>query len=115
VERRQEVFYCDGKPLSVAAIERIAHECEYIDEAAAFFTGVGQTVRRVIIAVVLRKDAPGHEPEIAARVAREVPTGACEVVVKALPCLPRLPSGKIDRRTLREHFGAEKFLQGALQ
>ena len=102
-ERRQDVFYCEGKPLSVAALERLAYECEHIDEAAVFFTGVGRSVRRVVIAVVPRKGAQDHEPKIVASVAREVPAGACEVDVLTLPRLPRLPSGKIDRRALRQH------------
>lgn len=106
VERRQDVFFCEGKSLSVSRIEQVVYECEHIDEAAGFFTGAGHSVRRVVIAVVPRKDAQDHEAQVAARVARELPAEACEVVVITLPRLPRLPSGKIDRRALRRHFAA---------
>src|SRR5262249_11709032 len=33
-QRRQDVFYHEGKPLSVATIERVVYECDGVDEAA---------------------------------------------------------------------------------
>lgn len=103
-QRRQDVFYCGDKPLSVAAIERVVYECEDVDEAAAFFMGPSHNVTRVVVAIVLRETAPDVRPRIAARLASEIASARCEIVTLAR--LPRLSSGKIDRSALRQHFGA---------
>jgi acyl-CoA synthetase (AMP-forming)/AMP-acid ligase II len=105
-QRRQDVFYCGDQPLSVAAIERLAYECGGIDEAAALFSGEGQRLHRLVVAIVPRKGAVDPGPQLSARLTRELGADACQVQIETLAQLPRLSSGKIDRRTLRERFAA---------
>jgi acyl-CoA synthetase (AMP-forming)/AMP-acid ligase II len=102
-QRRQDVFYCGDRALSVASIERIVYECECVDEAAAFFIAQDRNVTRIVVAVVLRTPTADGAPRIAARLASEVTSAECQLVL--LERLPRLPSGKVDRRALRQHCG----------
>lgn len=106
MQRRQDVFYCDEKVVSVAAVERLAHECDGIDEAAAIFWGDGSRLQRVLVAIVPRKGEPDAGPRLIARLMREIGAGDRHLQVETLAQLPRLASGKIDRRALRERFAA---------
>lgn len=103
-QRRQDVFHCGERALSVAAVERLAYECDGIDEAAALFCGDGTRLQRVLVAIVPRKSAADVGPQLAARLAREMGADDGQIQVETLTQLPRLSSGKIDRRALREQF-----------
>lgn len=102
-ERRQDLVYLRGKPISYARLERLACDCSALDDAAAVVVGEGER-SRLVLAVVPRDAEAGNEARIAERLSREDALSGCKVDILEVESLPRTRSGKIDRHALRRRL-----------
>lgn len=90
-----------GVRVEPAEIEAVVASCPGV-AAAVVVTEDGGGHVRLVAAYVPSGAEPAGERSVAAHCARLLPKGLLPHRVVALPALPLLPTGKVDRRALRE-------------
>jgi benzoate-CoA ligase len=106
--RADDLFKVDAVLVSPAEVEAALHEHPSVAEAAVVGRPGADGLTRVAAFVVLAPGTPADEglaAELRALVARRVARHAAPATVEVRPSLPRLPSGKLDRRRLRRDGG----------
>lgn len=103
--RLKEVVNRGGEKIALQEVDRIALTHPEVMEAASFATRHATLGEEVAIAVVLRRSVPdesGLQQYFADRLAEH----KCPRQIYLIDELPRLGSGKIDRRSLAIQFGS---------
>jgi acyl-coenzyme A synthetase/AMP-(fatty) acid ligase len=103
--RSDDLFKVDARWVSPVAVEDALLEHPAVAEAAVVGRADDQGLTRPAASVVLdegAETAEGLADELRRHVARRVAPHAAPATVEVVEALPRLPSGKIDRRRLRE-------------
>jgi acyl-coenzyme A synthetase/AMP-(fatty) acid ligase len=103
--RSDDLFKVDARWVSPVAVEDALLEHPVVAEAAVVGRADEQGLTRPAASVVLDEGAEAGEglaEELRRHVAHRVAPHAAPATVDVVDALPRLPSGKIDRRRLRE-------------
>jgi acyl-CoA synthetase (AMP-forming)/AMP-acid ligase II len=105
VDRKKEIIIRGGENISAAEVEEELYACSSVAEASVF-GAADERLGEVPVAIVLRKngeqlDEEGLRAFLDGRLARfKIP----ERIIFADSPLPRLGTGKIDRRALKAQF-----------
>ena len=103
VTGRLDALQHGKKQVSYGKLERLVCELDAVEEAAVFGTpDSGSVVVTVVPGSPMRID----ENELTREVSSCVRAYADDIRVVIMSDVPRTPSGKVDRRTLRQLFGA---------
>ncbi len=107
VGRHDDLFKVDAKFVSPVQVEGVIHEHPAVVDVAVVGRPDEKGLMRVIAVVVATEDADptAAEHEIHASVAHNLGAYAAPSVFEWRDELPRLTSGKVDRRVLREGAG----------
>jgi benzoate-CoA ligase len=103
--RADDLFKVDGRWVSPVEVESILHEHPLVEEAAVVGLPDGDGLVRaaafVVLATGAREDRPGLERRLRSDVAHRLGPHAAPSRLTVMDELPRVPSGKVDRRALR--------------
>lgn len=102
-DRSKEMIKVRGFQVAPAEIESVLHDHPAVEDCAVFGVPDAQDGEAVAAAVVTR--APVEAAELCARVADRLASYKRLSRVVFVPDIPRLPSGKVLRRVLKESYG----------
>ncbi|WIM86109.1 AMP-binding protein [Candidatus Mycobacterium wuenschmannii] len=102
-DRSKEMIKVRGFQVAPAEIEAVLHEHPAVDDCAVFGIADGLDGEVVVAAVAARETVDADE--LAARVAERLASYKRVSRVVFVPEIPRLPSGKVLRRVLKERYG----------
>jgi long-chain acyl-CoA synthetase len=102
-DRSKEMIKVRGFQVAPAEIETVLHEHPAVDDCAVFGIPDGADGEMVVAAVAVR--GPVEAAELTARVSERLASYKRLSRVVFVPEIPRLPSGKVLRRVLKERYG----------
>lgn len=102
-DRSKEMIKVRGFQVAPAEIETVLHEHPAVQDCAVFGIPDGADGELVVAAVAIR--APVDASELTARVGERLASYKRLSRVVFVPEIPRLPSGKVLRRVLKERYG----------
>jgi long-chain acyl-CoA synthetase len=102
-DRSKEMIKVRGFQVAPAEIETVLHEHPAVDDCAVFGVPDGADGELVVAAVATRE--PVDAAELTARVGERLASYKRLSRVVFVPEIPRLPSGKVLRRVLKERYG----------
>jgi acyl-CoA synthetase (AMP-forming)/AMP-acid ligase II len=102
-DRSKEMIKVRGFQVAPAEIEAVLHAHPAVEDCAVFGIPDGVDGESVVAAVATR--APVDAAELTARVAERLASYKSLSRVVFVPEIPRLPSGKVLRRVLKERYG----------
>jgi long-chain acyl-CoA synthetase len=102
-DRSKEMIKVRGFQVAPAEIETVLHEHPAVDDCAVFGLPDGADGEMVVAAVATR--GPVDAAELTARVGERLASYKRLSRVVFVPEIPRLPSGKVLRRVLKERYG----------
>jgi long-chain acyl-CoA synthetase len=102
-DRFKEMIKVRGFQVAPAEIETVLHEHPAVADCAVFGIPDGANGELVVAAVVVRQ--PVDAVELSARVGERLASYKHLSRVVFVPEIPRLPSGKVLRRVLKERYG----------
>lgn len=102
-DRSKEMIKVRGFQVAPAEIETVLHEHPAVDDCAVFGIPDGADGELVVAAVAVRE--PVDADELTARVGERLASYKRLSRVVFVPEIPRLPSGKVLRRVLKERYG----------
>jgi acyl-CoA synthetase (AMP-forming)/AMP-acid ligase II len=102
-DRSKEMIKVRGFQVAPAEIEAVLHAHPAVEDCAVFGIPDGADGESVVAAVATR--APVDAAELTARVGERLASYKSLSRVVFVPEIPRLPSGKVLRRVLKERYG----------
>jgi acyl-CoA synthetase (AMP-forming)/AMP-acid ligase II len=102
-DRRKEMIKVRGFQVAPAEIEAVLHGHPAVEDCAVFGVPDGADGESVVAAVATRE--PVDAAELTARVGESLASYKRLSRVVFVPEIPRLPSGKVLRRVLKERYG----------
>ncbi len=93
-----------GYRVELEEVEAALLSLESVDEAAALAVPDGEGSSAIIAAVVVGTDEPSAQRAILGGLKKILPLHAVPSELSVLDALPRTPTGKVDRRALREQL-----------
>jgi acyl-CoA synthetase (AMP-forming)/AMP-acid ligase II len=102
-DRSKEMIKVRGFQVAPAEIETVLHEHPSVDDCAVFGIPDGADGEMIVAAVAARE--PVNAAELTARVGERLASYKRLSRVVFVPEIPRLPSGKVLRRVLKERYG----------
>ena len=102
-DRAKEMIKVRGFQVAPAEIEAVLHEHPAVEDCAVFGIPDGADGELVVAAIATRE--PVEAAELSARVSERLASYKRLSRVVFVPHIPRLPSGKVLRRVLKEQYG----------
>lgn len=106
VDRKKDMIKSGGENVASREVEEALYQHPDVSEVAVFGLPDPKWVERVVAAVVIRTGASTTEAELLAFCREQLAGYKCPKEIRLLDALPKNPSGKILKRTLRERAGA---------
>ena len=97
-----------GHRVELEEIENALLELDPVEEAAAYAVPDGEGSSALMSAVVLASGSGWTEREIVSGLKKRLPLYAIPADISILGSLPRTPTGKVDRKALRNLIAAQK-------
>jgi acyl-coenzyme A synthetase/AMP-(fatty) acid ligase len=102
-----------GHRVELEEVEAALLSFDPVEEAAAFAVPDGEGSSAILAAIVVRKEgSPGHR-EILAGLTKILPLHAVPAELKILDSLPRTPTGKVDRISVKDRLTNPEVGDGA--